>query len=310
MNTETLIADIPHDLAQRAYSGTSFSPERRGDTARSDYASSLVADYELLLKQARKGGTEHLLEEEFARYRAGFRQRTIEHLGAESRCVSWFIAGPSKFPAARMQKRADSAHNKLNELLDFRRRALKSIIRKLRPELRPVMAGDSDAVGRLESQLADMLTQRERMKRVNSAHARFLKDPASLDTADLPEEWKARIRNYVPRYSWEPHPIAPYQLTNLGANIRRVEQRIEQLKRTKALPQQTVETESGIRVEDCPAENRVKIFFPGKPDSTVRDTLKSNGFRWTPTVGCWQAYRNYRSMALAQSYTKESQQAA
>jgi len=31
----------------------------------------------------------------------------------------------------------------------------------------------------------------------------------------------------------------------------------------------------------------------------VRTKLKSCGFRWSPTLGCWQAYRNSGSLEVA-----------
>jgi hypothetical protein len=27
--------------------------------------------------------------------------------------------------------------------------------------------------------------------------------------------------------------------------------------------------------------------------------LKAAGFRWTPTLGCWQAYRNHNALTVA-----------
>ena len=30
---------------------------------------------------------------------------------------------------------------------------------------------------------------------------------------------------------------------------------------------------------------RIQLFFEGKPEPEVRDILKSNGFRWAPSVG-------------------------
>lgn len=34
------------------------------------------------------------------------------------------------------------------------------------------------------------------------------------------------------------------------------------------------------------------ILFPGKPDASVRDLLKANGFRWAPSEGAWQRHLN------------------
>jgi hypothetical protein len=38
--------------------------------------------------------------------------------------------------------------------------------------------------------------------------------------------------------------------------------------------------------------NRIQIFFDEKPDADIRKKLKQNGFRWAPSNGAWQSYRN------------------
>lgn len=85
--------------------------------------------------------------------------------------------------------------------------------------------------------------------------------------------------------------FASYALQNNNANISRVKQRIELLKK-----QQSEETKTfiinDIKVVDDVDENRLKIFFNSIPPAETRQQLKSNGFRWSPRNGCWQSYRN------------------
>ena len=66
---------------------------------------------------------------------------------------------------------------------------------------------------------------------------------------------------------------------------------------------------NGIKIEECPSENRLRLFFKGKPAESVRAELKSHGFRWAPTLGCWQAYYNANARYYADQITK-SQPAA
>jgi hypothetical protein len=80
-----------------------------------------------------------------------------------------------------------------------------------------------------------------------------------------------------------------YLLTNNGANIRRLKERLV----TTAASQDRVTTETqhgDIRIVENTEDNRLQIFFPGKPDETTRTRLKSRGFRWSPTIGCWQRH--------------------
>jgi hypothetical protein len=102
-------------------------------------------------------------------------------------------------------------------------------------------------------------------------------------------------------HSWEKQPYVGWQITNLGAQIRTVKERINTVSRVQAQPEQKIEGDMGIRYEDSPADNRVRLFFPDIPAREIREKLKSNGFRWTPTLGCWQAYRNWRAETLART---------
>lgn len=49
--------DISLSLAVAAHSGTSMTPERRGEAMRNDYAQTLQADYDSLRQQHRSGAS-------------------------------------------------------------------------------------------------------------------------------------------------------------------------------------------------------------------------------------------------------------
>jgi hypothetical protein len=168
-----------------------------------------------------------------------------------------------------------------------------------------ISSDDPEAVVKLKVKLAGMKAQQALGKAANAAHKKFLKDPASLDAANLPDKTKETIRNYKPAYSWEPHPMPPYWFSNLGANIRRVEQRIKQLEsqvdRTAAEP---VEADWGRLVENVEA-NRLQMFFPGKPSEAIRACLKSHGFRWAPSEGAWQRQLHNGSKYAAECVIKK-----
>src|SRR6185295_14844493 len=83
-----------------------------------------------------------------------------------------------------------------------------------------------------------------------------------------------------------------------AANIRRLKQRLASVSAAK-VEEVTAEVGENARLEDCPADNRVRLFYPGKPDREVRTRLKGAGFRWAPSLGCWQAYRNHRTLETA-----------
>lgn len=294
-------ADIPMALAVSAFSGTSFSPEKRGASAVSGYSAELEGVYETLRQHAEKGGTMAQLDEEFERLRAGFRARYTAWLSSASRVMSWMITGPSNFPVRRNEKRCNVERRRLEDLVEFKARAMKAAIRNLRPDLRPIMAGDADAIDRLEAEIRKAERVQERMKAANAAIRKHAKAGRDAQIAALIEQGFSDARAAV---LLEPDccgriGFADYETKNNGANIRRMKERLEQITRAKATPDTEATGASGITLQDCPAENRVRLTFPGKPAEEIRAKLKKNGFRWTPSLGVWQAYRNTWSLQLA-----------
>jgi hypothetical protein len=101
MTVETLKSDIPYSLAMAAHSGTSFMPERRAASEQSEYAQTLISVYEDLKSHANTPEKLATLDEEFARFREGYRKRYTAYLASNSRIVSTMIAGRLTFPFAR-----------------------------------------------------------------------------------------------------------------------------------------------------------------------------------------------------------------
>lgn len=93
----------------------------------------------------------------------------------------------------------------------------------------------------------------------------------------------------------------PYRITNNNANIRRMKERLEHLERQAG--DETTETEiNGVSICDNVEENRVQLFFNGKPSEEIRTFLKRAGFRWSRYNMAWQRHRS----AVAMRYAKEA----
>lgn len=295
--------DIPLDLARAAHSGTSHVPEERGAQERATYAKTLAADRAKFEEWA--GGDPAklaALESEFERYRAGFCKRFLAHLSARSRCLSTMVTGGSNFPVRRAEKASDSADKRLAELLEFRSRSLAAIRRVLRPEEAPIMSGDEDAVERLRAKIEDAERHQERMKLVNATIRKHVKGGTDAQVAALValgNIGEAAAREMIRPDFMGRIGFADYETRNNAANIRRMRERLAGLEVAKATPATETEGTSGIRVEDSPAENGVRLFYPGKPAPEVRARLKASGFRWAPTLGCWQGYRNPGTLEVA-----------
>jgi len=293
-------SDIPLDAATAAHSGTSLDPERRGVQERAEYASTLARDLANLEKHADTPEKRKALKEMFADYRAGYRQRYLAHLESRARCLSSMVTGPSNFPTGRNAKRNATADRRLSELLEFREKSLARIGKALHPERRPIMSGDADAEERLAVKIADAERLQETMKASNAAIRRNAKHGQNSQLAALKNigHPEATARALLEPDFCGKVGFPSYALTNNNANIRRMRGRLEKVKANKTA-EDLIEEGKAATVEDCPADNRVRLQFPGKPAAGVRRKLKSLGFRWAPTLGCWQAYRNQHSLEAA-----------
>ena len=149
---------------------------------------------------------------------------------------------------------------------------------------------DEDAVKRLTEKIESLKRGQEMMKATNKiCRDKKLSNESKIDELvklGFSEEQANEIMtpDYMGRIGF-----ASFSLTNNNANIRRLEQ---QLKRAIQLREtETTETEiNGVRVVMNTEENRLQLFFPGKPDEEMRSRLKQNAFRWCPSNGCWQSY--------------------
>lgn len=99
-------------------------------------------------------------------------------------------------------------------------------------------------------------------------------------------------------------PFPSYQLTNNNSKIKNTKDRIAALEGAAKAPQAEDVTGDLHGIEYTLHENtelnRVQILFDGKPPAEIRDTLKRNGFRWSPRNVAWQRPLNANGRAAAQ----------
>src|SRR5690606_19005540 len=130
--------------------------------------------------------------------------------------------------------------------------------------------GDDDAIERLEAKIARAVKLQETMKAANKVIRKHLGNheaqKAGLIALGLSEATASKILapNCFGSIGFE-----SFELKNNNANIRRMKQRLEQIKRDQSAEVEEVEGEHA-KFEDCPAENRVRLYFPDKPAAEVR----------------------------------------
>jgi len=156
---------------------------------------------------------------------------------------------------------------------------------------RSISSDDPEAIQKLETKISQLESNQSFMKKVNNAHAKYIKNQDESVLSEFDEKWQLKIKNYVPPYSWEKHPFPPYALQNNNQNISACKKRLESLKQSQ-VTESSEKYFGDIKLIENADLNRIQIIFPGKPDQNTRTHLKNHGFRWAPSEMAWQRQLN------------------
>lgn len=179
------------------------------------------------------------------------------------------------------------------------RNLLKKIDNKMRKSIEDDKKGDyyDNKVKNLENPYAISQDDPEAIKKLKEKIADLEKDQ---------KKWRAvKVnKNAKSCFDLDSQNWKSVQLNSISAEIRRCKKRIEQLI-AKSQIEQVDETTNGINLVVDQDENRVMIYFPGKPDEEIRTKLKRNGFRWSPRNMAWQAFISTYAISRARGIIKE-----
>ncbi len=168
-----------------------------------------------------------------------------------------------------------------------------------------ISSDDPQAIEKLQAKLDALIKNQELMKACNKITKSNKTSQAEkvelLMALGLKESTANEI--LIPHYGRVGVPS--YKLTNNNANINTVRKRLEHLKKIEAHGNEE-KTYGDIRVFANADENRVQIFFPSIPAEEIRKAMKGYGYRWAPSVGCWQAFYSNRAKWAAIEIVKLS----
>lgn len=269
-----------YDVARRAFSMTSHTPETRALQYIRGYEADLQSDLAQLPK------------EWHFEYYAKFMQRIEDLFAKHSRIASPMITGPAKFPTARNQK-ANNTYEKAVE--DFGRwresylkrghqyfQASKTAEERELEEWEPLRKDILRTVGTIKA--IDDGTDRgyRRSLFVNSIYGKVatLANNGNAGmvarAVNLIKELNEKLRKpvFTPRHKFWSLPDVCQKVIEAKAE-RESREDIE------------IPFEGG-QVVKCYSEDRLQIFHDEKPAPSVIQSLKNNGFRWSPSNVCWQ----------------------
>ena len=157
-----------------------------------------------------------------------------------------------------------------------------------------ISSDDPEAVTKLKEKLESLVKTQDLMKACN----RIIKSkPKNESTPAKLEKIKVLgLNNKIAEELFKPqygrfYGFQSYQLSNNNAKISSCKKRIASLMK-QSTEETTEKNINGVRVVDNVEDNRLQLFFDGKPEEEIRKTLKSWGFRWSRYNGCWQRQRS------------------
>lgn len=275
---------INENAARTAHDMMSMRDYTEG-SATAEYRSSVDKAYDLADKVAEKKPEE---AERVYRLAERYSKKMAEYFSRESSigmmCPSVMISGAGNFPVKKKEKQV-AAWERNHQFYE----EVQGILERIENILygREIIKSDDErAIEKLEEKLQDMRDSQEQMKTANKAIR--LKDSEAGDDIlremGYSEEAIKDLRkpDFCGRVGYP-----DYVLQNNNANIHRVEERIKGLKAAKEKGSSEQEYKTFKVVENTEAM-RYQIIFDSKPDTEIRELLKSNGFKWAPSQGAWQ----------------------
>lgn len=235
-----------------------------------------------------------------------------------SRRASWVpvsVAGASNYDVKRNQKRCEAEIKAANEWDEKRARFLENTramieqaqpIEKMLEQYRngkrreTISFDDPHAADKLRARIEGIKERREEGKRMN---AHFKKHGTMKGYPGVTDARAAELDAEIAG-TWYKQPCAPFELSNSLANLKRLEERLQELERRAAAPAEESAPEifDGFRIVRDLSDNRLRFFFDDKPDDETRAILKKNGLRWSPSAQAWQRQLTPNALRDARHY--------
>lgn len=260
-----------------AFYWVSFDPEKRLENFTNSFMSYLDSIEEECEKYGLPSG----------RFEKKLYDLAMKYLGSQSRCMSWAITGPARFPVRSQENRQRSSENNLNNYLDYVKnfeKLLKRITRRSESQ--------DDKKAKWEKQIEERRKEQEIMKTFN----REYKKDYQKAFEKLPDYMKEEILSIGRCWNIEKPYFLPFKLSNNLANIKRLEQQIKMIDKSRENKDGQEFEFDGGKVAFDSQEIRYNIYFDEIPPVEMRTKIKSLGFKWSPTRKAWT--RNAKTISL------------
>jgi prefoldin subunit 5 len=246
---------------------------------RQDYAERKESKIDALKERARK--TSELANQEFERAR---NMGSVIPLGQPI-----LVGHHSEGKHRALLKKIDNTYRRASEAYD---KSEYYVNRAETAETNIAISGDDpEAATRYQAKLEELEKKQEYMKAVNKAWKQGKTALIELGFSEAKSEALVSEKR---------KPCPTWQLSNNNAEIRRVKEKLETLKKLDSMEADTIVFNGGemrINIEI----NRVQFIFDDIPSEEIRKRLKSHGFKWSPTQRAWQRQRTLNAIRTAKN---------
>ena len=290
---KTIYYTINEVAARRANDVNSFYDYKSG-SATAEYRS--MVDKAVEIAEHQKKRVDPMYHEKIDSLVDTYARKLAENMNSsfsiEARVPSILIAGGSNFPVRKKEKQNAARDRNMEDWNE-----IQGLLDKIRSTgMGGISADDPQAIQKLEAKLEKLQSAQDTMKAVNAYYRKHKTlDSCPNLSAERIEAMKAEMSS---QWHIQDKPYPSWALSNNNAEIRRVKGRIAELTRKQETAYVGWEFNGGT-VEANREDNRLQIFFEEKPDEKTRETLKENGFRWSPKAGAWQRQLNDNAIYVA-----------
>ena len=291
--TKSIYYTINESAARRANDMNSFSDYKPG-SATAEYRQ--MVDKAVEIGERQKKRVDPMYHEKIDSLVDTYARKLAENMNSsfsiEARVPSILIAGGSNFPVRKKEKQNAARDRNMEDWNE-----IQGLLDKIRSTgMGGISADDPQAIQKLEAKLEKLQAAQDTMKAVNA----YYRKHKTLDgcpnlSAERIEAMKGEMSS---QWHIEDKPYPSWALSNNNAEIRRIKGRIAELTKKQETAYAGWEFDGGT-VEANKEDNRLQIYFEEKPDEKTRETLKENGFRWSPKAGAWQRQLNDNAIYAA-----------
>lgn len=280
-----------------AHTGTSFSPEKRGKQIVIDYEGQLNEDLQSIPNFERSA------------YIENYKKYLFAWLRSKAQCISTMIAGPSNFPVRRAEKANRTEQNRYTEFQDWRERAKKSIARRIedaKPEVQKNAERWEKIKRNIESSIHTIIAIDNGINTYSSRPLFVSSITEKIKTLakNADSEMVERSLNLIKE--WNEKSKKPI-ITEKNSIWKLLE--VCEVNREKQVDRANTESNeyeiNGVKIVKNFQADRLQLYFDGKPESNIIQTLKSKAFKWSPSNGCWQRQLTQNAVYAAETLLKQ-----